>query len=146
MSGGSFSQREWWGAWTMCSERLWVPILRGVQGQVGWGCRQPDLVGKPADSRRAGTRWSLKSLPSQTVLWFYNSFLHCLHRYPGLDLLFAYINILVQYIVFSTCWKMAQYFKAMKSYATPNKSSYSLAKLFKISGHPSDCLKTRLML
>ncbi|GAB0188788.1 hypothetical protein GRJ2_001344100 [Grus japonensis] len=40
-----------------------------VQGQVGWGFGQPGLVeGVPAHGRGVGTRWSLRSLPTQTFL------------------------------------------------------------------------------
>jgi len=31
--------------WHCCSERLWCSIPRGVQGQVGWGPGQPELMG-----------------------------------------------------------------------------------------------------
>ncbi|GAB0177465.1 cAMP-dependent protein kinase inhibitor alpha [Grus japonensis] len=40
-----------------------------VQGQVGWGFEQHDLVeGVPAHGRGDGTRSSLRSLPTQTIL------------------------------------------------------------------------------
>ena len=46
------------------------PMPGGVQGQVGWGPRQPDLVpdvvvGTPAQSRGVGTERSLRSFPTQ---------------------------------------------------------------------------------
>jgi len=40
-----------------------------VQGQVGWSSEQPGLVEDvPAHGRGIGTRWSLRSLPTQTIL------------------------------------------------------------------------------
>ena len=37
--------------------------------KVGWGFEQPGLVeGVPAHGRGVGTRWSLMSLPTQTIL------------------------------------------------------------------------------
>ena len=40
-----------------------------VQGQFGWGFKQPDLVeGAPAHGRGVGTIWCIRSLPSQTIL------------------------------------------------------------------------------
>ena len=50
------------------------PIHGGVQGHVGWGSVQPDLGEVvPVHGREVGTGWSLKSLPTQTILWFYNA-------------------------------------------------------------------------
>ena len=49
-----------------CSAAKW-----SVQGQVGWGFEQPGLVeGVPAHGSGIGTRWSLRSLPTHTLLWF----------------------------------------------------------------------------
>ena len=49
------------------------PLPGSVQGQVGWGFEQSGLVeGVPAHSRGVGTRWSLRSLPTQTILWFFD--------------------------------------------------------------------------
>ena len=40
-----------------------------VQGQVGWSSEQPGLVEDvPAHGRGGGTRWSLRSLPTLTIL------------------------------------------------------------------------------
>jgi len=51
------------------------PLPGSVQGQVGRGLEQPGLVeGVPACSRVVGTRCSLRSLPTLTIL-FYDSFL-----------------------------------------------------------------------
>lgn len=54
------------------------PIPGGVKEQVGWSPMQPGLVphpevGGPACSRGVGTWWSLGSLPTQTIPWFYDS-------------------------------------------------------------------------
>ena len=46
------------------------PMPGNVQGQAGWGFEQPGLVGGvPALDRGVGTRWSLRCLPTQTILW-----------------------------------------------------------------------------
>ena len=45
-----------------------------IQGQVGWGSEQPDLVeGVPDHGRGVGLDDLYRSLPNQTVLRFYNS-------------------------------------------------------------------------
>ena len=54
------------------------PLPGSVQGQAGWGFEQPGLVeGVPAHGRGVGTRGSVRSLPTQTnlwfILWFYDS-------------------------------------------------------------------------
>jgi len=52
--------------------------------QVGWGIEQPGLVeGVPAHGRGVGTRRSVRSLPTQTILLFCDSmaFLHFLKQY-----------------------------------------------------------------
>jgi len=53
------------------SQSCGCPLPGSVQGQVGWGFEQPGPVeGVPAYGRGVGTRWSLRSLPTQTILWF----------------------------------------------------------------------------
>ena len=48
------------------------PLPGSVQGQVGWGLEHPGLVeGVPAHGRGVGTRWSVRSLPTQTIQRFY---------------------------------------------------------------------------
>ena len=48
------------------------PLPGRVQGQAGWSSEQPGLVeGVHAHGRGVGTRWSLRSLPTQTVLWYF---------------------------------------------------------------------------
>ena len=48
-----------------------TPLPVVVQGQVGWSSEQPGLVGDvPAHGRGVGTRWSLRFLPTLTILWF----------------------------------------------------------------------------
>ena len=45
-----------------------------VQDQAEWSSEQPGLVEDvPAHGREVGTRWSLRSLPTLTILWFYDS-------------------------------------------------------------------------
>ena len=54
------------------------PVPGGVQGQVGWNPGQPGLalnmeIGSPACGGGVGTWWSLRSIPMQAILWFYDS-------------------------------------------------------------------------
>lgn len=50
------------------------PIPGSIQGQVGWGLEQPDLVSYiPVRGRVFGTITSLRSLATLTILQFYNS-------------------------------------------------------------------------
>jgi len=56
------------------------PVPGGIEGQVGQGPEQSDVVcwqclavGNPAYGRGVGTRWSSRSLPTQAILWFYES-------------------------------------------------------------------------
>jgi len=47
------------------------PFPGSVQGQVGWGFEQSDLMeGVPAHGRGVGPRWSLMSIPTQSILCF----------------------------------------------------------------------------
>ena len=49
-------------------------LIGSVQDQVGWGFEQAGLVeGVPAHGRGVGPGWSLRTLPIQTILWFYVS-------------------------------------------------------------------------
>lgn len=49
------------------------PIPEGDWGQEGWVLGQLDLVGgNPSQSRGSGSRWSLKYLPTQDLLWLYH--------------------------------------------------------------------------
>jgi len=44
----------------------------GNGGRVGWSSQHPGLVEDvPAHGRGVGTRWSLRSLPTLTILWFH---------------------------------------------------------------------------
>jgi len=59
------------------------PLPGRIQGQVGWGSEHPGLVeGVPAHGRGAGMRWSIRSLPTQTVPWFYDLWLYTESRAP----------------------------------------------------------------
>jgi len=65
---------------TMRVVRLWPRLPReavavpSLAGQVGWSSEQPGLMeGVPADGRGVGTGWSSRSLPTQTILWIYDS-------------------------------------------------------------------------
>ena len=58
-----------------------VDAPAGVQDLVGWGSGQPGLVldmevGGPACSSRVGGSWSLRFLPTQAILWFYDSMIN----------------------------------------------------------------------
>jgi len=95
LSGESSLPREWWGAGRAAQRGWGCPGPEGVQGQVGWGPGQPGLVldmdvGGPACSRKVGASWSLRSLPTQAILWFFRFlmthtclFVHCLSRGLG---------------------------------------------------------------
>lgn len=52
---------------------LAFPIPENLQGQVGWNPERPDLVGViPVHGKRFGTRWSVRSFPTQNharILW-----------------------------------------------------------------------------
>ena len=53
-------------------QRNWNEVVERTQGLVGWGFEQPGLVeGVPVRGRGGGTRWSLRSLPTQTILWLF---------------------------------------------------------------------------
>jgi len=50
-----------------------VPLPGSVQGQVGRGFEQPGLMeGVPTHGRGVGMRLSIRSLPTQTIPWFYD--------------------------------------------------------------------------
>jgi len=50
----------------------YCPVPGSFQGQVRHSFEQPGLVGSvPARGRRVQTRWSLRSLPTQTILWWF---------------------------------------------------------------------------
>jgi len=50
------------------------PLPGSIQDQAVWGFEQLRLGGGvPAYSRGVGTRWSWRSLPTQTILWLYDS-------------------------------------------------------------------------
>jgi len=56
----------------------WCPVRGGVSGQVGRGLGQSDLVfdlaaDSPAYGKGLGTGWSLRFLPTQDILWFWDS-------------------------------------------------------------------------
>jgi len=55
--------------WHSCPEKLWYLIPGGVQGRVGWGPGQPELVrGSPAHSTGVGAGWTLRSLASLSMI------------------------------------------------------------------------------
>lgn len=44
-------------------------IMEVLQDQVGWGLGLSDLVGDvPAHGRGVGGRWSVRSIPTQTII------------------------------------------------------------------------------
>jgi len=45
-----------------------------IQGQVGWGSEQPDLIQDvPAHCRGVGLDDLWRTLPAQSILWLYDS-------------------------------------------------------------------------
>jgi len=45
------------------------PLPGSIQGQVGWSSEKPGVVEDvPAHGKGVGTRWSLRSLPTLTIL------------------------------------------------------------------------------
>ena len=55
-----------------------------VQGQAGWGSEQPGLVEDvPACGMGVGTRWTIRSLPNQTILLFYDSMWYLYSQMPS---------------------------------------------------------------
>ena len=60
--------------WNRLPRGCGYPIPGSVQGHVGWGFEQPGLVeGVPDHSRWVGLDGLWRSLPTQTILWFYDS-------------------------------------------------------------------------
>jgi len=50
--------------WHSCPEKLWVPHPWSVEGQIGWGPGQPELLGgSPAPGTGVGTRWVIFKFP-----------------------------------------------------------------------------------
>jgi len=77
------------------------PIPGDVQDRVGWEPGQPGLVpdlefGSPACGRTVGTWWSLESLPTQAILWFYDSTISDVEAH-------SYQNFTVSFILFTLC-------------------------------------------
>lgn len=55
----------------VAQRRCECPIPGRVQGLVGWDSEKPSLVkDDPAQGRGVGTRWFLRPLPNQVILWF----------------------------------------------------------------------------
>jgi len=51
-----------------------VPSLEVFKVRLDWGFEQPDLVeGVPAYGTGVKTMCSLRSFPTQTILWFFGS-------------------------------------------------------------------------
>ena len=80
ISGGSSLPRQWWGAGIGCPERLWMPHPwrcskpYWMEAWAAWSSIQLDVeVGGPTCGRGVGAWWSLRSLSTQAILWFYNS-------------------------------------------------------------------------
>ena len=78
ISGGSSSQREWWGAGTAAQGGCGCPVHP-------WRCSRPGWMGAwaawssiwyggwwPCLQQGVGALWSLRSLPTQAILWFYD--------------------------------------------------------------------------
>jgi len=75
-AGGSSSQTEWWGAGTGCPWRLWMLCPRRCWSSGGmgpWATWASTRSGGwwPCLWQGIGTWWSLESLPTQAILWFW---------------------------------------------------------------------------
>jgi len=69
------------------------PFPGSVQGQIGWGFEQPELVeGAPTHSGEAGTRWSLRFFATQIILWFHVQ-VHTHGHDVSFQLLFQNLNV-----------------------------------------------------
>ena len=78
MSGGRFLLREWWGSGTGCPEVLWMPHpcrCLGPGWMWPWAIRSSTWSSswQPCLWQGFGTWWSLRSLPTQAILWFYEN-------------------------------------------------------------------------
>ena len=79
MLGGNVLLRGWWGTETGCPENFWVPHSWIYSMDIGRYPGQPDLAGgNCVHGRRIITRRSVRSLPTQAILWFYE-YLGCLN-------------------------------------------------------------------
>jgi len=81
-----FAMRKDWESWgcSAWSREGWI--------QIGWGFEQPGLLeGVPAHGSRLGTRRSLRTLPTQNMLWIYdflrrvNPLKDCFHHIPEIS-------------------------------------------------------------
>ena len=77
MLGGNSLLRGWWGTGTGCPEKLWMSHT--------WKCSRPGWMGLgatwssgrcPCPWQRVVTRLSLRFLPTQAILWFYDSMIN----------------------------------------------------------------------
>jgi len=69
--------------WHSCPEKLWCPIPEGTQGQVGpWAAWSGGW--QPCQCCAIGTRLSLRSLPTQTILIKLRKLKQCKNWLPKL--------------------------------------------------------------
>ena len=79
-AGGSFHWEDGEEPAQAAQRGCGCPIPGGAQGKVGWALGQRAMVlaliaGNAACGRRVGAWWSLRSLPTQAILWFYECIL-----------------------------------------------------------------------
>ena len=72
------SLRGWWGPGAGCRE-LWMPHPWRCS-RLGWMGPWAAWAGEwqPCPQQETGTGWALRSLPTQAILWFYDSMVVCL--------------------------------------------------------------------
>ena len=75
MLGGSILLRDWWQSGGTAAQRsCGCPIPGGVQGHVGWGPGQPELVGATSQPTAEGWKWVSFKISSNSshsaILWF----------------------------------------------------------------------------
>lgn len=122
------------------------PIPGGIQGQVGWGPGQPELVGgNPAHDRGIGIRWCLRFFPAQAILWFCDLTACCtgavLQKWPpGIPPKSHHVlhyGKRQQAAVFS---RLFPSFLSEFSYATGHRLTFEVFDSLSVAGHTCECL------
>lgn len=90
-------------------------VLSSSLGQIGLGPGQLDeMDGNPVHGREVGTQWSLRSLQTQTIIWFYDYvilwFYDC---HPPWGTLRAAQKQSIKGPGDAYCWKKSSYWNAL---------------------------------